>query len=134
MALKSDVKFEEKLICCFKNDKNLVTILRCFNVFSVLPLQIFQVQTKISTIRPVFLDHLSAFFCIFSVGVFLDDHSRITGMQGKEERISLTPHYHFHPFHRQLDISRAVTAKSSPLHRSSSRIRTGDLWFPSASR
>ena len=24
MALKSDVKFEEKLICCFKNDKNLV--------------------------------------------------------------------------------------------------------------
>ena len=25
MALKSDVKFEEKLICCFKNDKNLVS-------------------------------------------------------------------------------------------------------------
>ena len=24
MTLKSDVKFEEKLICCFKNDKNLV--------------------------------------------------------------------------------------------------------------
>ena len=24
MALKSDVKFEEKLIWCFKNDKNLV--------------------------------------------------------------------------------------------------------------
>ena len=25
MKLKSDVKFEEKLICCFKNDKNLVS-------------------------------------------------------------------------------------------------------------
>ena len=24
MALKSTVKFEERLICCFKNDKNLV--------------------------------------------------------------------------------------------------------------
>ena len=26
MALKIDAKFEEKLICCFKNDKNLVNI------------------------------------------------------------------------------------------------------------
>ena len=25
MTLKSDAKFEEKLIWCFKNDKNLVT-------------------------------------------------------------------------------------------------------------
>ena len=24
MILKSDAKFEEKLVCCFKNDKNLV--------------------------------------------------------------------------------------------------------------
>ena len=24
MTLKSDAKFEEKLTCCFKNDKNLV--------------------------------------------------------------------------------------------------------------
>ena len=24
MTLKSDAKFEEKSICCFKNDKNLV--------------------------------------------------------------------------------------------------------------
>ena len=28
----------------------------------------------------------------------------------------LTPHYHFHQFHRQLDISRAITAESLPLH------------------
>ena len=25
MTLKTDAKYEEKLICCFKNDKNLVS-------------------------------------------------------------------------------------------------------------
>ena len=34
----------------------------------------------------------------------------------------------FH-FHRQLYISRAITAESSPLHIASSRTRTGNLWF-----
>ena len=74
--------------------------------------------------------------CIFffSIWVFFHDHSRITGLQGKGEGISLTPHYHFHPLHRHLDISRAITAESSPLHIASSRTRTGNLWFPSASR
>ena len=28
---------------------------------------------------------------------------------GKGEGISLTPHNYFHPFHRHLDISRAIT-------------------------
>ena len=36
--------------------------------------------------------------------------------------------------HRHLDISRAITAESSPLRISCSRNRTGNLWFPSASR
>ena len=44
------------------------------------------------------------FFC-FSIGVFFHDHSRFTGLPGKGEGISLTPHYHFHPLHRHLDIS-----------------------------
>ena len=35
---------------------------------------------------------------IFSIWVFFHEHSRITGLQGKEEGISLTPRYHFHPF------------------------------------
>ena len=52
----------------------------------------------------------------------------------REEGISLTPHYPFHPLHRQLVISRAITAESSPLHIGRSRTRTGNLWFPSASR
>ena len=70
---------------------------------------------------------------IFSIWTFFHEHSRITGLQGKGEDISLTPHYHFHPFHRHLDISRAITAESSPLHIASSRTRTGNLWFSSAS-
>ena len=35
-----------------------------------------------------------------------------------------TPHYHFHPPHRHLDISRTITAESSPLHITSSRTQT----------
>ena len=51
----------------------------------------------------------------FSIWVFFHNHSRITGLQEMREGIFLTPHYHFHPFHRHLDISRAITADSSPL-------------------
>ena len=56
------------------------------------------------------------YFFFFSIWVFFYEHSRITGLQGKGEGISLTPQYHFHPLHRHLDISRAFTAESSPLH------------------
>ena len=35
---------------------------------------------------------------------------------------------------RYLDISRPITAESSPLQIGSSRTRTGNLWFPSVSR
>ena len=69
----------------------------------------------------------------FSVWVFFYKHLRITGLQGKRERISLTSHYHFHLLHRHLDISQAITAESSPLHIASSCTRTGNLWFPSTS-
>ena len=55
-------------------------------------------------------------FDFFSTWVFIHEHLRFTRQQRKGEAISLTPHYHFHPFHRQLDISRAISAKSSPLH------------------
>ena len=65
----------------------------------------------------------------FSTWVFFHEHSRITGLQGKREGISLTPHYHFHSLHRHIDISRAITAESSPLQIASSQTRTGNLWF-----
>ena len=71
---------------------------------------------------------------IFSIWVFFHEHSRIIGLQGKGKGISLTPHYHSYPLHKHLDISRAITAKSSPLHIVKSRARTGNIWFPSANR
>ena len=57
----------------------------------------------------------------FFIWVFFYEHSRITGLQGKREGIPLTPHYHSYPFHRHLDISRAITAESSPLYIASNR-------------
>ena len=81
----------------------------------------------------IFFMLLLKFFFFFSIWVFFHEHSWITGLQGKGEGISLTPHYHFHPLHRHLDISRTITAESSPLHIASCRTRTGSLWFPSAS-
>ena len=68
-----------------------------------------------------------ALFFFLSTWFFFHNHSRITGLQGKEEGISLTAHYHFHPLCRHLNISWAVTAKSSLLHIGSSRTRTGNL-------
>ena len=70
----------------------------------------------------------------FLSGFFFDEHSRITGLQGKGEGISLTPHYHFHSLHRHLDINQGITTQSSPLHIASNRTGTGNFCFPSASR
>ena len=51
---------------------------------------------------------------------------------GKGEGISLTLHYYFQPLFRHLDISREITAESTPLHVASCRARAGNLWFPRA--
>ena len=59
--------------------------------------------------------------------------SRFKGQRGDGECISLTALYRFHPLHRHLDISRTITAQISPLQIASSRTRTGNLFFPSAS-
>ena len=72
--------------------------------------------------------HVAHFF--FSIWVLFHEHSRITGLQGKGEGISLTPRYHFHLLHRHLDISRVIAAGTSPLHIASSRTWTGNRWFP----
>ena len=52
----------------------------------------------------------------FSIWVFFHDHSRITGLKGNGEGISLASHYHFHLLHTQLHNSGAIAAESSPLH------------------
>ena len=67
-------------------------------------------------------------FCfLFFYLVFFHGCSKFTG------HISLTPLCHFHPFHRDLDISWAITAESSPLHIASSPTLTKNLLFLSPS-
>ena len=66
-------------------------------------------------------------FAFFSIRVFFHDHSRITGLQGKEKGISLIPLYHFHPLHRHLGTGRVITTESSPLHIARNRTQTGNL-------
>ena len=74
----------------------------------------FSLQSIISWLFPVSND-LFICFCFFLIWVFYHKYSRFIGQQGKGEDISLTPLCHFHSVHRHLDISRMITAKSSPL-------------------
>ena len=69
-------------------------------------------------------------YIFFLSGLFCHDYSRITGLQGKRESISITPHYHVYPLYRYLDAGWEITAEISPLHIASSGARTGNLWFP----
>ena len=73
-------------------------------------------------------------YLFFSIWVVFYEHLRFTGQQGKGNGIYLNLLCnHFHSLQRHLDISRAITAESSPLHIASDRPRTGDLCFLSAS-
>ena len=97
-------------------------------------LHLVQKGLKFSEVALVAAHCLTGFNMIFfSIWVFFPEHSWIIGLEGNGEDISLTPHYHLHPLRRYLDISRTITAESSPLHIASCRTRTGSLWFPSAS-
>ena len=71
----------------------------------------------------------------FSICVFSHEHSRFTGLQGKVGT-SLTPFYHFHPLHRNLDTDQVITAEIPPLHisRLAVGLDPGIFWFLSASR
>ena len=123
--------------------KFVTYILQWWNL-SVIPyLKQIQKYTKYVT-HPLSFADIRIFFTFvksrnigidffFLSGFLFHDHSQITELQGKGEGISWTPHYHFQPFHRHLDIGRVITAESLPLHIASSWTRTGNLWFPSAS-
>ena len=78
--------------------------------------------------HPKSRDYIPFFFYTW---VFFDKHSQLRGKQGKEEAISLTPLYYFHPLKRHLYISEAFTAESSPQDKASSQTQTRNLWFPS---
>ena len=68
--------------------------------------------------------HITFFIINFFLLGFFCKHSRFTGHQGKGVFIFLTPLYYFRPLHRQLNMSRAFTADSSPLHIASSETQT----------
>ena len=53
--------------------------------------------------------------CFFFLSGFFLTNIHDSGQQGKGETIFVTPLCHFHPLHRHLDISRAITVESSPL-------------------
>ena len=84
-------------------------------------------------IKAMFIRLQMLFYYYFFPMSFFQEHSQFTGQQGKGEAISVTHFYHFHSLHRHLDITRAITAESSPRYIACSRTRTGNLWFPSAS-
>ena len=60
---------------------------------------------------------MSRQFPIFFIWIFFYELSIITGQQGQGEAISLTPLYHFHPLHRNIDISPVITAELTSAHR-----------------
>ena len=65
---------------------------------------------------------------LLSVWVFFHEDSRIIGLQGKGKEIFiLSPHYHFQPLHRNLDISQEINAENSLLHIASSRTLWADF-------
>ena len=121
----SDVEISEAvnqpLECFLSADFTCNQFLVIINFWKILPL--LSMSNK----------WMHVFLGFFSVWVFFHEHSRFIGQQGKGEGIYLTPLYHFHPLDRHLDISQAIAAKSSPLHIASSRTRSGNVWFLSAS-
>ena len=78
------------------------------------------------------LNAFVAFFFFFYLD-FLSQPFTSYRTAGEGRDHSLTPHYHFHPLHRHLGISCAITAESLSLHIGSSQTRTRNLWFPGAS-
>ena len=65
----------------------------------------------------------------FSICVFFHEHSQITALQGKGKNILLTLHNHFHPLHRYLDISYAITAENSLCTQLAARFELGTFGF-----
>ena len=63
---------------------------------------------------------------------FFHEHWWITRQQGKDV-ISLTLLSHFHPLHRNLELSWEITGESLPLHILSGQTQTKNLWCLSTS-
>ena len=51
----------------------------------------------LNSYRLIILEKCFSVVIFFSIRFFFHEHSRIAGLQGKGEGISLTPHCYFHP-------------------------------------
>ena len=112
---------------------------------------------KVNTVKEVANIYIYIYIYIFQYGFSFTTIHEPQDCKGRGRAFLLAPHYHFHPLHRHLDTSRAITADSSLLHRGSraitadssllhrgsraitallhrgsSRTQTGNLWFRSA--
>ena len=79
---------------------------------SCTPEGVSEVLMKVAFVLQSQVFRISFFYLGFLSQITFTNHRTA----GEGEDISLTPHYHFHPLHRHLDISRLITAESSPLH------------------
>ena len=124
------IQIRQCIICISNNTKIHANIHTSIHMH--VHIYIFMHVSKYLHSNIYLLSFFLSFF--FSIWVFFREHSRFTGLQGKGEGISLTPHYHFHLLQGHLDVSMTIPAGSSHLRIASSRTRTGNLWFLNASR
>ena len=78
---------------------------------SFTPEGVSEVLMKVAVVLQSQVFRISFFYLGFLSQITFTNY-RTAGEGG----ISLTPYYHFHLLHRHLDMSRANTAESSPLH------------------
>ena len=108
----SGIKYARLLNILWYSYNNTV-IVHSAIILEFLPVWLVHPDTRQRIILSFFN---TSFFFLSPSGFFFHKHSRIKGLQGKGEGISLIPHYHFHLLHRYLDISWAITVESSPRH------------------
>ena len=101
----------------------------CLGYHSLPP----SVECQPSANQPNIQRICNIFFFFFYLG-FLSRTFTIHGTAGEGGGYLFNSSLPLPPLHRHSDISRAITAESSPLRIADSRTRTGNLWFPSASR
>ena len=132
-CIQEDTRIDKSIILEVHGGSEITSFHRSYFAVNVL-LENWIFDTILQIIFILKLVLVFLFLCFFSIWIFFHRHSRFTVQQRKGLIISLTLLYHFHPIHRHLDISRVITAESSPLYKASSRTWNGNLWFRSASR
>ena len=93
-----------------------------------LPNNFRRVFTASTSHQLLFMVKNLGFFCFFFYLAFLSRTFADQRTAGKGEGISLTPHYHFHPFHIHLDISWVITENYWVTNKQNKR-KTKILWF-----